>query len=70
MSNYYEGKIKVVGADFMCFPADMETLEPLACACYNPFAWSDPDPAPVETISVGEWNKRLNKMNPDQRTTY
>ena len=60
INGYYKGKIKVVGVDLMCFPAHLETLEPLACGCYDPFAWSDQDAEPVETISVGEWNDRRN----------
>jgi hypothetical protein len=58
--SYYKGWLKVVGADLLCFAAHPETLEPRGCGTYDPWAWSDPDPEPVETISVGEWNRRLN----------
>jgi len=67
MRGYYEGKIKVVGIDFMCFPVNAVSLEPLACSCYDPYAWIDPDPYAVETISVGEWNKRRDKMWRDKQ---
>lgn len=58
MNGYYVGKVKVVGDDLMCFPARPGTFEPLACGCYDPYARSDPDPEPVETISIGEWYLR------------
>ena len=58
MTGYYTGKIKVVGEDRMCFPADPLTLQALSCGCYDPFALSDPDPEPLETISLGEWSRR------------
>lgn len=35
-----------------------ETLDPLACSSYDPYALTDPDPCPVETISSSEWNRR------------
>lgn len=62
MNGYYKGKIKVVGADLQCFPAHAETLEPLACGSYDPWAWIDPDPEPVETIGVAEWNRRRDVL--------
>ena len=58
MNGYYTGKIKVVGEDRVCFPADPITLQALSCGCYDPFALSDPDPEPLETISLGEWSRR------------
>lgn len=51
--------IKVIGNDLMCFPVDAETLKPLKCGCYDPWAWSDPEPG--EHISIGEWNLRVSK---------
>lgn len=62
MTGYYVGKVKVVGENMMCFPARPGDLEPLACSSYDPCAWSDPDQEPVETISVGEWQKRRYDM--------
>jgi hypothetical protein len=62
MGGYYQGKIKVVGEDLMCFPADPVTLEPLSCGCYDPYAWSCPDHEPVETIGIEEWQDRRNKL--------
>jgi hypothetical protein len=59
--SYYAGKIKVVCADLMCFPVNPETLEATSTGCYDPWAWTDPDKDPVETISHGEWCLRLNK---------
>ena len=61
MSGYYVGKVKVVGDDLMCFPARADDLEPLACGCYDPYAWSDPDQDPVETIDIGEWQSRRSE---------
>lgn len=58
MNGYYRGKIKVVGLDLLCFPADPVTLEATSCSCYDPWAYTDPDPEPIETISIGEWGKR------------
>lgn len=57
----YRGRIKVVGYDMLCFPADPKTLEPLSTGSYDPFAWTDPDEA-VETIDVVEWNVRRNAL--------
>jgi hypothetical protein len=56
--SYYEGKVKVVGNDLMCFPADPKTLEPLACSTYDAWARSDPDHDPIETIGFSEWLHR------------
>lgn len=61
--NRYAERIKVVGVDLMCFAVDPETLEPLGCGCYDPWAWSDPESA-AETITVAEWQRRR-----DQATT-
>ena len=62
MSAYYDGKVKVICEGLMCFPADPKTLEALATSCYDAYAISDPDTAPVETISCGEWQVRLDAM--------
>ena len=67
MNGYYQGKIKVVCLDKMCFPVNPVTLEATSCGCYDPYAWSDPDPEPLETISVDEWNARSNKLWREQR---
>lgn len=64
MNGYYKDKIKVVGVGLMCFPADPKTLEPLSCGCYDPWAWKDPDPEPVETISTNEWWRRKSAITP------
>jgi hypothetical protein len=58
VSDYHKSKIKVVGPDLSCFPVDAETLTPLACSTYDPWALADPDPDVVETISHGEWLNR------------
>lgn len=58
MNGYYAGKIKVVCEDLMCFPVRVIDLEPTSCSTYDQWALSDPDPEPVETISVSEWNLR------------
>ncbi len=58
MNGYYKDLVKVVGVDLMCFPVTPTTLEPKGCACYDLYAWSDPDPEPVETITVAEWQLR------------
>lgn len=60
--SYYEGKIKVVGTDKMCFPADPNTLEALSTGCYDAYVYSDPEVGPIETISHGEWLTRKDKM--------
>lgn len=58
----YDGKVKVVGLDMMCFPADPETLNAISCGCYDPYAWADPQEGPVETICVSEWQIRRAAM--------
>lgn len=68
MNGFYAGKIKVVGEDLMCFSVRPGDLEPLSCASYDPYAWSDPDLEPVETIGVGEWNRRRNEQR--RKTGY
>jgi len=67
MSSRYDGKIKVVGADLMCFPVSPTTLEASGCSCFDLWAITDPDPTPIETIDVNEWNFRLNKKRDDAR---
>lgn len=69
MNGYYSGKVKVVGVDLMCFPAHAETLEALACGSYDPWAWSDPDPEPIETISISEWQVRVDDMREKERSS-
>lgn len=54
-TSMYTGMVKVVGVDLQCFPVDPKTLEPKSCGCYDPWAWTDPDPTPVETIHIHEW---------------
>jgi hypothetical protein len=67
--SYYAGKVKVVGNDLMCFPADPETLAPLACSTYDPYALTDRELGPVETISFGEWlHRREATQQPAQPT--
>jgi len=58
MTGFYSGWIKVVGVDLMCFRAHPQTLEPRSCGCHDPYAWTDPDPDPVETICISEWQRR------------
>lgn len=61
--SYYEGKIKVVGEDKMCFPVDPVTLEPLATSCYDPYPLSPRNmDGAVEIIGVDEWSIRRNAM--------
>ena len=57
--SYYTSRIKVVGEDKMCFPVNARTLEAESCGSYDPHAWCDPDPAPLETLDVAEWQRRL-----------
>lgn len=45
-SSYYEGKIKVVGIDLMCFRVNPDTLEPEGTSHYDPWAWTDPEVGP------------------------
>ena len=62
-TGYYKGWVKVVGVDMDCFAAHPETLEPRSCqGGYDPWAWSDPDPEPVETIGISEWQARRNQL--------
>lgn len=58
MNNHYADKIKVVREDLVCFAVDPETLEAVGGSQYDPWAWSHPEPGIIETISVGEWNRR------------
>lgn len=60
---YYEGKIKVVGDDKMCFPVDPITLEPLGTSSYDPYPLSPMNmDGAVEIISVDELTTRRNAM--------
>ena len=56
--SYYEGKIKVVGIDLMCFRVNPHTLEPEGPSHYDPWAWTDPEVGPIETIDILEWQIR------------
>ena len=67
MGDRYEGRIKVVGVDLLCFPADKETLEPLGCGCYDTWAWKDPDHPPEDTMHINDWQVALNKQRDSQR---
>ncbi len=58
----YEGKIKVVCNDLTCFSVDPETLQPIGCGCYDPWAWNYPEDDPIETITSEEWYKRLRNL--------
>lgn len=49
-------RIYVRCVDRMCFWADPETLEPLTCAFYD--AWAFTDPLPVPTMEHSEWSAR------------
>lgn len=61
--SYYEGKIKVVGEDKMCFAVHPVTLEPLGTSSYDPYPLSPRNmDGAVETIGVGEWSVRRNAM--------
>ena len=60
--SYYTSRIKVVGEDKMCFPVNARTLEAESCGSYDPHAWCDPDPGPLETIGVAEWQMRLRAL--------
>lgn len=57
----YEGKIKVVGADRMCFPVDPKTLEALATECFDPYPNLQGQGA-KEIISYSEWLRRRNAL--------
>ena len=58
----YKGNIKVVAEDLMCFPVAVGSLAPLSCGVYDPYALSDPDPTPVETVSISEWQRRREEQ--------
>lgn len=62
----YEGKIKVVCSDNMCFPINPKTLEAVGCSCYDPYGNHFLDGA-LEIISHGEWCNRLNKKLDESR---
>lgn len=59
--SYYEGKIKVVGEDKMCFWVDPITLEPFSVSSYEPHPFLNSAGA-VEIISVDELTTRRNAM--------
>jgi hypothetical protein len=67
MGNRYEGRIKVVPLDMLCFPVDAATLKPLGCECYDPYAYIHPTPGAVEVISIGEWYRRRDERDVKQR---
>lgn len=60
--------IRVVGTDMMCFPVDAETLKPLRCGVYDPWAWSDPEPG--EQISTAEWDGRCHERRIKERKQH
>lgn len=65
--SFYTGKIKVVGADLLCFAVSPETLAPLSTGTYDAYAWRDPDPEPIETIDIAEWHRRRAKQRTAER---
>ena len=38
----------------MTFPVNRDTLEPLRCAQYDPYCYSDPEPD-TEYIEISDW---------------
>ncbi|QWL64891.1 hypothetical protein [Aeromonas jandaei] len=66
MNGIYKDKIKVVADDKMCFPVDPKTLEPVTSSIYDPYAWSDPDPEPLETITISELYRRQDAIRSDE----
>jgi len=69
MNGRYFGKVKVVCDDMMCFAARLGDLEPVSCSTYDPYALSDPDTEPRETISLSEWYRRRDEMQRAGRRT-
>lgn len=65
----YEGKIKVVGEDKMCFWVDPITLEPFGVSSYEPHPFLNSAGA-AEIISTGEWNTRRNAMREKEWHEY
>jgi hypothetical protein len=60
--------IKVIGEDLMCFRVRKGSLEPISCGCYDPWAWSDPEPG--EKMSANEWSVLRNEMFDKQMKEY
>lgn len=67
MNGLYKDKIKVVCDDKMCFPVDPKTLKPITSSIYDPYAWSDPDPEPLETITISELYRRQDARAVEER---
>lgn len=67
MNGLYKDKIKVVCDDKMCFPVDPKTLKPVTSSIYDPYAWSDPDPEPLETITISELYRRQDARVVEER---
>lgn len=65
----YQGKIKVVGADRMCFPVDPKTLEALSTESYDPYPHLQGQGA-REIISYSEWQLRRNRQFQEQQRAY
>ena len=58
MTSRYSGKIKVIGANLTCFPADPVTLEPLGKFIYDPYAWTHIDKTAAAVMGSDEWAKK------------
>ena len=65
----YEGKIKVVGADKLCFPVHPRTLEPLSTGGYDPYPHL-PGQGAIEVISFSEWQSRRNRQLDAEQRAY
>lgn len=65
----YEGKIKVVGDDKICFPVHPRTLEALSTGGYDPYPHL-PGQGAIEVISFSEWQARRNRRFREQQRAY
>lgn len=62
--------IKVIGKESMCFQADPDTLEAICCEYYDPWARSTPEMGYKETISIFEWQRRLDKKREKEKEEF
>lgn len=62
--------IKVICDDHMCFQVNAESLEALCCGYYDPWASSFPEHGYKETISYGEWLRRLDEKRLQEHREY
>jgi len=62
----YKDLVKVIKIDLMCFPANPITLEQVGTSVFDPWAITQPEEDPAETLDINEYMSRWSKLQMDK----